>query len=296
MSCYSSRRKNNSLDSIIDIEKQDMSLGKIVAIAGFPVLEATPKDLAAYLFSMLRQHKKTTLLFANSNFIVKCKRLLSRMRDDSVIIVNDGVGMDIVARILHGQRFKANLNGTDFTPYLFRESVRPLRIFLLGGRPEIVEKAANYASQTLGQVVVGFCDGYSDIIDSPDLVDMINQSGAEVVLVALGNPLQEEWILNHRDTLDAGVVSGVGALFDFWADAKPRAPRLIQKIRMEWFYRLCLEPRRLMRRYTLDILVFFADCIKYREYAGAAHLPADNKLSSAKEDVDASEQLNKDEA
>jgi beta-1,4-glucosyltransferase len=273
-----------------------MSLGKIVAIAGFPVLESTPKDLAAHLFSMLRQHKKTTLLFANSNFIVKCKRLLSRLRDDSVIIVNDGVGMDIVARILHGQRFKANLNGTDFTPYLFQESVRPLRIFLLGGRPEIVEKAANYASLKLGQVVVGFCDGYTGITNQPDLVGMINQSGAEVVLVAFGNPLQEEWILDHRDALDAGVVTGVGALFDFWADDKPRAPYFIQKIRMEWFYRLCLEPRRLMRRYTLDILIFFADCIKYRKYAGTAQWPTEKKSPSAKEDFNASEQLNKDDA
>lgn len=273
-----------------------MSIGNIVAIAGFPVLEATPKELAAHLFAMLRQHKKTTLLFANSNFIVKCKRLLSRMQDDSVIIVNDGVGMDIAARIFYGQRFKANLNGTDFTPYLFRESVRPLRIFLFGGRPEIVEQAANYASQTLGQVVVGFRDGYTDIKNSIDLVDSINQSGAEVVLVALGNPLQEEWILNHRDALDASVVTGVGALFDFWADDKPRAPHFIQKIKMEWFYRLCLEPRRLMRRYTLDILIFFADCIRYRKYAGAAHGPAEKQLPSAKEYFDASEQLNKDDA
>lgn len=273
-----------------------MRLGKIVAIAGFPVLETTPKDLAAHLLWMLRQHKKTTLLFANSNFIVKCKRLLSRMHDDSVMIVNDGVGMDIVARILYGQRFKANLNGTDFTPYLFLESARPLRIFLLGGRPEIVEKAAKHASLTLGQVVAGFSDGYTGITDSTDLVGVINRSGAEVVLVALGNPLQEEWILNHRDALDAGVVTGVGALFDFWADAKPRAPRWIQKIRMEWFYRLCLEPRRLMRRYTLDILVFFADCIKYRKNAGAAHAPAEQKLPSAQEGFDVSEQLHKDKA
>ncbi len=218
------------------------------------------------------------------------------MHDDSVIIVNDGVGMDIVARILYGQRFKANLNGTDFTPYLFRESARPLRIFLLGGRPEIVEKAARHASRTLEQVVAGFCDGYTGMADSTDMVGMINQSGADVVLVALGNPLQEEWILNHRNALDAGVVTGVGALFDFWADAKPRAPRWIQKIRMEWFYRLCLEPRRLMRRYTLDILVFFVDCIKYRKQAGAARGPVEKELPSAQEDFDVSEQLHKDGA
>ena len=243
-----------------------MKLGKIFSIAGFPVLEVTPKDLATHLLSVLRQHRKATLFFANTNFIVKCRALLSRLHDDSVIIVNDGVGLDIAARVSHGRGFKANLNGTDFTPYLFRESCRPLRIYLLGGRPEIVQKAANYAAWELGQVVVGFSDGYLGIKNSTRLVERINQSGAEVLLVALGNPLQEAWILDNRHALDAGIVAGVGALFDFWAGDKPRAPRFIQKIRMEWFYRLCLEPRRLVRRYTVDICVFFADCFKYRKY------------------------------
>ena len=242
-----------------------MSLGKVVPIAGFPVHEATPQDLAIHLLSVLRQHEKISLLFANSNFVVKCKALLNRMYNDSVLIVNDGIGLDIVAKCLHGRAFKANLNGTDFTPYLFRESARPLRVFLLGGRPEIVEKAVKHVEEELHQVVVGYCDGYIGLRNSKEIIERINNSEAEVLLVALGNPLQEEWILNHRDALDVGVVTGVGALFDFWAGSKPRAPQYIQKMRMEWLYRLCHEPRRLMRRYTLDMLVFFAQCLKYRK-------------------------------
>lgn len=244
-----------------------MSFGKVVPIAGFPIQEATPQDLAMHLLTVLRQHGKISLLFANSNFVVKCKTLLKQMCNDSVIIVNDGVGLDIVARCLHGRGFKANLNGTDFTPYLFRESARPLRVFLLGGKPEIVKKAAEYAAQQLGQAVVGYCDGYSGIRNSAEVIAKINRSQAEVLLVALGNPRQEEWILRYRQSLDVGVVTGVGALFDFWAGDKPRAPLFVQKMRMEWFYRLCLEPRRLLRRYTVDMLVFFAYCFKNRKSA-----------------------------
>jgi beta-1,4-glucosyltransferase len=190
------------------------------------------------------------------------------MNDDSVIIVNDGIGMDIVARMLHGRAFKANMNGTDFTPYLFREAASPLRVFLLGGKPEVVQKAAGHVSDQLGQIVVGFCDGYTDMSESGNIIDIINKSGAEVLLVAFGNPLQEEWILNNRAALDASIITGVGALFDFWAGDKPRAPQLIRKMRLEWFYRLCLEPRRLVRRYTLDMLLFFAECIMYRGNTG----------------------------
>lgn len=247
-----------------------MSPGKTVSIAGFPILEATQQDLATYLLSTLRRHKKTSLLFANSNFIVKCKPLLNRMRNEGVTIVNDGVGLDIAARLLRGRGFTANLNGTDFTPYLFRKSTRPLRVFLLGGRPNVVDQAANYVSHELGQAVVGYCDGYSGINNTAELIERINRSQAEVLLVALGNPLQEQWILDHRDTLDVDIVAGVGALFDFWSGNKSRAPLFVQKIRMEWFYRLLLEPRRLLRRYTVDMLTFFAYCFQYRDLSAGS--------------------------
>lgn len=236
-----------------------------LAIAGFPIQEATPHELVNYLLTQLREHKRATLLYANTNFIVKCRHLLGKFFDDSVIIVNDGIGLDIAARLSHGRSFKANLNGTDFTPYMLRESGRPLRVFLFGGKPEVVSKAARFVAHELGQVVVGYSDGYGSRANDAALINKINASGAEILLVALGNPIQEQWIIEHRNELHVGLVSGVGALFDFWAGDKPRAPRLIQRMHMEWFYRLCLEPRRLVRRYTLDILVFLAACFKYRK-------------------------------
>ncbi len=132
---------------------------------------------------------------------------------------------------------------------------------MYGAKPDVVAKAADYVRDQLGQIVVGYQDGYEHI--EPDaLIAAINQSAPDLLLVAMGNPLQESWILENRASLDVPIVSGVGALFDFWAGDKPRAPRFVQKIRMEWFYRLCLEPRRLFRRYTIDILVFLMACFK----------------------------------
>jgi len=243
-----------------------VSFGNVVPIAGFPVHEATPQDLSRFVLAALRRHEKISLLFANCNFIVKCKALLEQMRDERVVIVNDGVGLDIAARLLHGRRFKANLNGTDFTPYLFRQSARSLRVFLLGGRPDIVRKAAGYVARELGQNVVGWRDGYGGMRNHDVVIEHVNRSRAEVLLVALGNPMQEEWILRNRAALDVDVVAGVGALFDFWAGDKLRAPRFVRSLRMEWFFRLCQEPRRLLRRYTIDTLMFFAYCFfQYRK-------------------------------
>ena len=234
-----------------------------IVIAGFPVTRTDAPALAARLRACVQAGAKVALFFANTNFIVQCRALLPQMRDEAVIIVNDGVGLDIAAR-LQGACFAHNLNGTDFTPFLLREGGRPLRVFLVGGAWPVLARAAEYCRHTLGQQVVGACDGYAGLRTRHALVDEINRSGADVVLVALGNPIQEQWILAHRAALDAGIVMGVGALFDFWAGAKARAPAWMQALRLEWLYRLWLEPRRLARRYTVDIVRFLALCHRHR--------------------------------
>lgn len=241
-----------------------MRSASTIQVGGFSVLKTASAELATHLLAQRQAGRQVTLFFANTNFVVQCRGMRSRMETDGVVIVNDGVGMDIAARLLHADRFRENLNGTDFMPFLFRQSSTPLRVFMVGGKPRVLKKAAQYVTQELGQVVVGTCDGYEGIKANPQLVETINQAQADVVLVAMGNPIQEKWILDHRQGLNAGILAGVGALFDFWAGDKPRAPVLVQKMRLEWFYRLCLEPRRLGRRYTVDIVKFLKHCYDAR--------------------------------
>ncbi len=234
-----------------------------LVIGNFPIINTTAQALSTHLLESLAARGRQIVFFANTNFIVTCRHLMKRMATDPVLIVNDGVGMDMAAWLLARRRFQQNLNGTDFTPYVLRQAGRSLRIFLLGAKPEVVQRAAAYAEQQLGQQIVGVCDGYAGMQDA-SLPSRIKQSRPDILLVALGNPIQEEWIMQHHDALNVPLVMGVGALFDFWAGDKPRAPRLIQSLRLEWFYRLCLEPRRLLRRYTLDIVRFFFYCHRYR--------------------------------
>lgn len=232
-------------------------------LANFEVMQTTAQQLASHLLESLEQRQQRILFFANSNFVVKCGELAPQMRNQTVLLVNDGVALDIAAWLIHRRRFKENLNGTDFTPYLLRQAARPLRIFLLGGKPQVVERAAHYTRQTLGQEVVGSVDGYGGMSELR-LCERIARCQPDVLLVALGNPIQERWVLQHHAALKVPVIMGVGALFDFWAGAKPRAPKWVQSMRLEWFYRLCLEPRRLAKRYTLDIARFLMYCYRYR--------------------------------
>lgn len=85
-----------------------------------------------------------------------------------------------------------------------------------------------------------------------------NASGAEIVLVAMGVPLQDEWIALHAHRLNASVLAGVGGLFDFFAGSVSRAPHAFRVIGCEWVWRLALEPHRMARRYLIGNARFLA--------------------------------------
>jgi N-acetylglucosaminyldiphosphoundecaprenol N-acetyl-beta-D-mannosaminyltransferase len=92
--------------------------------------------------------------------------------------------------------------------------------------------------------------------EADEVATMINASGADIVWVGLSTPKQERWMAENRARLDAPVLAGVGAAFDFHSGAKRQAPRFIQRSGFEWLFRLLTEPRRLGRRYLTTIPVF----------------------------------------
>ncbi len=236
--------------------------GETLALAGYPVYSTTSENLCNILEARLDGKQQTVLVFANTNFVLRCQSMRSWLQSDEVIIVNDGIGMDIASFLLHGKRYRHNLNGTDFMPLLLNTFKHAHRVFLLGGKPGVAEKAAAVIEQQMGQQVVGCSDGYSSV--EPEALDArINASGADIVLVAMGNPIQEEWIQQNLGKLDARLFVSVGALFDFLSGDVQRAPLWVQKIRFEWLYRLGREPRRMAQRYTLDIARFLFLCLSY---------------------------------
>ncbi len=232
-------------------------------IAGFALQSMTKEKLNATLTQQLKANRACMLFFANTNFIVKCQNLREQITEANSIVVNDGIGVDVAGWVIHRCSFPENLNGTDFIPQFLSVVKNDTRVFLFGGKPGIAARAAN-ALYVKGINVVGTADGYGGR-DAKTVVEEINASKADIVLVAMGNPAQEAWILKYQTSLNARLLIGVGALLDFLAGDKPRAPRLIRQLHLEWLYRLCLEPRRLIRRYTWDILIFLRLCLRQQE-------------------------------
>ena len=232
-------------------------------LGGYRVRSMARERLAEDLLGALDSGSKREVFFANTNFVVQCRLLRARLQAPSVCVVNDGIGMDLASLLIHRRRFADNLNGTDFIPYLCAQRARPLRFFLFGSRPGVAVQAARHLVETLGQQVVGTCDGYAEYAEAGEgLVERINASGAEVVLVAFGNPRQEAWILDHCAACNAPVMFGVGALLDFLSGSARRAPSWVRTLHLEWLFRLCLEPRRLLKRYTWDLIGFVWICLR----------------------------------
>lgn len=185
-------------------------------------------------------------------------------------LVNDGVGIDIASRWLTGRRFPENLNGTDLVPRLLTEASPGLRIALVGSRAESVAAAARrIAERHPEHNVVFVSDGFFTPEETPALIDRLNAAAPDMVLVGMGQPRQEVFAVEHAALIAAPVLIVVGALFDFLGGTVPRAPLVVRRMRAEWLFRLWIEPRRLGRRYTVEIVRFLLLVLRLR-LSGAA--------------------------
>lgn len=164
----------------------------------------------------------------------------------------DGRGARWAARIA-GVRLKANLVGTDLVPALFQATAgRGYRYFLLGANSRTIERAAEACKRMHpGWIRAGFHHGYvSGDAETTALIDRINAERPHLLLVGMGNPLQEFWIHQHGHSLRVPVSIGVGGLFDHWAGNLKRAPQWVRDQGFEWFQILLQQPHK-WRRYLI---------------------------------------------
>jgi N-acetylglucosaminyldiphosphoundecaprenol N-acetyl-beta-D-mannosaminyltransferase len=129
------------------------------------------------------------------------------------------------------------------------------RFYLYGGRNPgaLVELTRLLRLRHPGlRIAGGYAPPFRELTDAEQdaVADDIRRSRADVVWVGIGVPKQEKWMARMRDRLDAPVLIGVGAAFDFHAGLVPQAPAAMQRYGLEWLYRLCQEPRRLWKRYA----------------------------------------------
>jgi len=177
--------------------------------------------------------------------------------NDGTAVFGDGTGVRWAAR-MQGVRMLDNLVGTDLVPELIQATPRRgSRYYLLGATPDTLERAAAAARAQLPEwELAGFHHGYV-IEDSAEAIADINRCRPHMLLVGMGNPLQERWIHDHLPELDVPLAVGVGGLFDHWGGNLTRAPLWVRRLGIEWLQILLQQPHK-WRRYLIGNWKFLA--------------------------------------
>ncbi len=215
---------------------------------------------------LLEQLKKGVLVTPNLDHLVKLQkdREFYDVYQQADWVVCDSRILYFLSKLLKKSFPEAIPGSSFFTAYYeYHKDDPDCRIFLLGAREGIAKKAMERINERMGrEIVVGAHSpsfGFEKKEDEcEELTRIVNASGANVVLVGVGAPKQEKWIMKWKDRMPGvDVWMALGATIDFEAGTLKRAPKFYRKIGMEWFYRFIKEPKRLFKRYFVDDMKFF---------------------------------------
>lgn len=214
---------------------------------------------------LLAQLNKGVLVTPNVDDIMKHQRdeEFHRYASQAEFCVCDSKIVLLASKFL-GKSLKEAIPGSGFFPeYCEYHKNDNTKIFLLGAKEGVGEEAKKRINQRVGrELVVGsYSPPYGfekDEKECEHIIEILSKSSANVVLVGLGNPKQTKWIYKYKDRLpNIDVFLALGATIDFEAGNVKRAPKLVQKLALEWLYRLYKEPKRMYRRYLIEDMPFF---------------------------------------
>lgn len=232
---------------------------KYIRILNVNVLSITQSEL-------LKRLKKGVLVTPNLDHLVKLQkdRAFYSLYQETEWVVCDSKILYLVSKLLKHPLPEAIPGSSFFTAfYQYHRNNPDCRIFLLGAMDGVAQEAMERINEKAGRnIVVGAMSptyGFEKNSKENELIhSTINQSGANVVLVGVGAPKQEKWIFAHKDKMPGvDIWMALGATIDFEAGNVKRAPKIFQKLAMEWFYRFLKEPKRMFKRYFIDDIQFF---------------------------------------
>ncbi|MGB1287871.1 MAG: WecB/TagA/CpsF family glycosyltransferase, partial [Aggregatilineales bacterium] len=174
----------------------------------------------------------------------------------SALCLADGVGILWAARALNTP-LPERVTGSDGTIIIAEHAAKKgWKLFLLGAAPGIAEQVADILREEFdGLQIVGTYAGSPTPEEEATIVDIVNRSNADILLMAYGSPTQEKWIARNLPRLQVKVAMGVGGAFDFIAGVVPRAPEWMRQYGLEWLYRLYKQPWRIKRMLRLPQFV-----------------------------------------
>ncbi len=226
---------------------------QVLELFGIPFTPLPLGEFARTIVAELSRGRRGLVVFtpdARALSLAILRRDIRELYRRVDFVACDGFGGTMAARAL-GKELP-RVPGVDLAWELCRLGEKEaLGFFFLGARPEVIAAAVRRVRESFPRLIVrGFHHGY---FPGEGPVDTIRKARPDVLLVGLGFPRQERWILSHRDLF--GVAVGVGSAFDIWSGRFPRAPRWIQEAGLEWLYRALQDPRRIKRLWAVPFLL-----------------------------------------
>ncbi len=234
-----------------------------VDVLGIGIDPLTVDELNAEVLRLSRQGSCSAVLNVNAhclNLLRKDERL-RKFFGQAEIVFSDGDGVVLGARIL-GRRIPGRITYADWIPNLTAlAETENLSLFFLGARPRIAEKAfrklkKQHPSLTISGALDGYFDHRTGSSDNERILQAINVASPDILLLGMGMPLQERWLMENRERLNVRVALTGGAVFDYIAGELRRGPKFLTDNGFEWLARLAIEPRRLWRRYLIGNSTF----------------------------------------
>lgn len=216
--------------------------------------------------NLLEQLNNGVLVTPNVDHLIKLQhdKEFYEVYQQAEWVVCDSKILYLLSKLLRHPLPEAIPGSSFFTAfYQYHKDDLHCKIFLLGAKEGVAAKAMERINGKVGRrIVVGSHSpsfGFEkDEKECEELVRIVNKSGANVLLVGVGAPKQEKWIMKYRDSMPGvNIFMALGATIDFEAGTLKRAPAFWQKIGMEWLYRCMKEPKRLFKRYFVDDMKFF---------------------------------------
>ena len=215
---------------------------------------------------LLKNLKKGVLITPNVDHLVKLQtdKDFYDVYQKAEWVVCDSKILYLMSKLLKEPLPEAIPGSSFFTAfYEYHKDDSKCKIFLLGAAEGIADKAMKRINEKVGRNIVVGAHSPSYGFEKKEkeceeLINIVNNSGANVVLVGVGAPKQEKWIMKYKDRMpNVDIWMALGATIDFEAGTLKRAPLIWQKCGMEWLYRCIKEPKRLFKRYFVDDMKFF---------------------------------------
>lgn len=215
---------------------------------------------------LLKQLSEGVLITPNLDHLVKLQKdkKFYELYQKAEWVVCDSKILYLASKLLKSPLPEAIPGSSFFTAFYEYHKDNPnCKIFLLGAMDGVAQKAMEKINEKVGRnIIVGAYSpsfGFEKKEEENEFIyKTINDSGANVVLVGVGCPKQEKWIFAHKDNMPkVDIWMALGATIDFEAGNIKRAPKIYQKLALEWFYRFLKEPKRMFKRYFIDDMKFF---------------------------------------